>query len=225
MNHTLRIEFHCHTRYSKDSLVEVEHLLATCRRKGIDRVVITDHNTIEGAIRAKEVDPERVIVGEEIMTQSGEILAAFVKEEIPPGLPAETVIKLLRAQDAFISVSHPFDVLRSGHWTENDLLAILPSIDAIETFNARCMHPRFNETARQFARKHRLFNETVGSDAHTSVELGTATLSLPYFNDTNSLKTALLMAEQHCSISPPWVHLYSRYAVWWKKLRGIIELT
>ena len=60
----IRLEFHCHTIYSKDSLTTPEKLLAACQRKGIERVVITDHNTIAGALHAQRLDPQRVIVGE-----------------------------------------------------------------------------------------------------------------------------------------------------------------
>ena len=75
MEKLLRIEAHCHTIYSKDSLTQVQDLLDSLEAKGLDRIVITDHNTMIGAARAYELDPERVIRGEEIMTTSGEILA------------------------------------------------------------------------------------------------------------------------------------------------------
>src|SRR5512134_3733459 len=133
------VEFHCHTIFSKDSLTRPEDLIKTCRRKGIDRVVVTDHNTIAGARAAQAMDPELVIVGEEIMTTRGEILAAFVREEIPRGLTPQETIRRLQEQEAFISVSHPFDRLRSGGWQEVNLLQILPQVDAIEVYNSRCM--------------------------------------------------------------------------------------
>ena len=122
----LRTEFHCHTIYSDDSLTRPRDLVDTCRRKRIDRVIITDHNTIAGAQAAHALDPELVIVGEEIMTTRGEILAAFVSEEIPKGLSPQETIRRLKDQGAFISVSHPFDKWRSGGWQKNDLLEILP---------------------------------------------------------------------------------------------------
>ena len=81
----VKVEFHCHTIYSKDSLMQPEVLVESCRQKGIDRVIITDHNEILGAQLAQQIDPQRVIVGEEIMTTRGEILAAFVTERVPPG--------------------------------------------------------------------------------------------------------------------------------------------
>src|SRR3990172_2332439 len=114
----LRVELHCHTVYSKDSLLRPERLLDTCRRKGIDRVAITDHNTTLGGLDAQHLDPGRAIVGEEIMTQGGELLAYFVSQEVPPGLPPLEAIHRLREQGAFISVSHPCDQLRNGHLEE-----------------------------------------------------------------------------------------------------------
>jgi len=214
----LRVEFHCHTYYSGDSLARPEDLLRVCRRRGIDRLAITDHNTIAGALRCRELDAQRVIVGEEIMTQSGELLAFYLQEEIPPGLPPLEAIARLREQGALISVAHPFDYLRKGAWPMAVLMEIAPLVDAIEVFNARCLYPGANFQAEQFAREQRL-PATVGSDAHTASEVGRATLLLPSFEDAQSLKAALGQAQRRLSLAPPWVHLASRYAVWRKKLR------
>ncbi len=119
----LTVDFHCHTIYSKDGLTPLETLLTTCQRKNIDRVVVTDHNTIQGALLARQMDPVRVIVGEGDHDPRGELLAVFVTEEVPRGLPPQEAIARLREQGAFISVSHPFDALRSGHWEPADLLS------------------------------------------------------------------------------------------------------
>lgn len=219
MGNSLRVEFHCHTKYSKDSLSEVEALLNKCRRRGIDRLVITDHNTIAGAVEAKKLDPERVIIGEEIMTQEGELLAAYVQEPIQNGLPPMEAIRILRSQGAFISVSHPFDRLRSGHWKESVLLEILPLVDAIETFNARCFPPFFNRQAREFAQHHGI-QGTAGSDAHALFEVGQATMVISRFEDAESLRQALPNAKFEMSYSAPWVRLTSRYAVMRKALFG-----
>ena len=158
----LRVEFHCHTIASKDSLTRPRDLVEACRRKGIDRVVVTDHNTIAGARAAQALDPELVIVGEEIMTTKGEILAAFVQEEIPAGLTPQETIRILKEQGAFISVSHPYDTHRKGGWFEADLLEIVPQVDAIEVFNSRCMDPRFNHQAKVFAEKHNIPGTVAG---------------------------------------------------------------
>jgi predicted metal-dependent phosphoesterase TrpH len=212
----IKAEFHCHTCYSKDSLVKIQDLLTTSERKGLDRVVVTDHNTIQGALEAHVLDPVRFIVGEEIMTLEGELIGIFMKELVSPRLPAMRTIEVLREQGAFISVSHPFDALREGGWELNDLLKITPYIDAIEVFNSRCMSPKFNTQAEDFAKQHKLLG-TVGSDSHTTGELGSATLILPEFDDPAGLKEALKSALPNTRLSMPWVHFYSRYAAWRKK--------
>lgn len=213
----IEVDFHCHTCYSKDGLTSLDALLATCRRKRIDRVVVTDHNTIQGAQLAHQMDPERVIVGEEIMTRAGELLAIYVTEEVPRGLPPQEAIARLRAQGAFISVSHPFDALRSGHWELPDLLSILPGVDAIETFNARCLRSSYNSQAQAFARQHGLPG-TSGSDAHAAFEIGRAILRLPDFHDPESLRAAIRQAQPQGGLSPAWVHFASTYAKIRKRL-------
>lgn len=205
------LEFHCHTIASGDSLTRPEDLIRAARRKGLDRVVVTDHNSIAGALAARRLDPELIIVGEEIMTTKGEILAAFVQEEIPAGLTPKETIRQLKDQDAFISVSHPFDALRKGGWLEKDLLEIVPYVDAIEVFNSRCMDPRFNLRAKKFAEEYNLAG-TVGSDAHGVVELGKAVMVLGQFEGPEGMRKVVHSALLKTKLSPWWVHLISRYA-------------
>jgi predicted metal-dependent phosphoesterase TrpH len=213
----LTIEFHSHTIYSKDSLAVPDQILAACTRKGIDRIVITDHNTTRGALAAQALDPQRVIIGEEIMTSQGELLAAFVQEEIPPDLSPMQTIKRLKEQGAFISVSHPFDQYRSGHWQVAELEKIVPFVDAIETFNARCMFAKANRQAQAFAQLHQLAG-TAGSDAHAIFEIGRAVMLLPEFSTADDLRQVIRQAQFRARLSSPLVHFYSRYAVWYKRI-------
>ena len=211
----LRTEFHCHTIYSKDSLTQPADLIRAARRKGLDRVIVTDHNSIAGARAAETIDPELIIVGEEIKTARGELLAAFVSEEVPANLTPQETIRRLRDQGAFISVSHPFDVMRNGHWDEPDLLEILSLVDAIETFNSRCIQAEFNARAAEFAREHGLAG-TVGSDAHAAFELGRAHLLLPGFDGGEGLREVIRQGQPVTRLSSPFVHLTSRYATFMK---------
>ncbi len=219
----LRVEFHCHTIASKDSLTRPRALVEACRRKGIDRVVITDHNTVMGARAAQKLDPELVIVGEEILTTRGEILAAFVTEEIPAGLTPQETIRRLKEQGAFISVSHPFDEFREGGWAEEDLLEILPHVDAIEVYNSRCVYPRFNRAAKQFAEEHNVAG-TVGSDAHAVFELGRSLLRLEQFEGPEEMRKVIRNAQFETRWSPPWFHLASRFAVLRKRLNPSLDM-
>jgi predicted metal-dependent phosphoesterase TrpH len=211
----LQIDFHTHTSFSKDSLTSPERFIASARHKKLDRVVVTDHNGIAGAQAVRTLDPERIIVGEEIMTTKGEILAAFVTEEIPRGLTPQETIRRLRDQGAFISVSHPFDSWRNGAWKLEDLLEITLLVDAIEIFNARCTNAADNQKAIDFALKHHLPG-TAGSDAHAAFELGKARLVLPQFTGPGELRRVIKEGEVQGSLSPFWVHFASYYARWRK---------
>ncbi len=212
----MKFETHCHSHYSPDSLNKIEDLIATAKAKKIDRLTITDHNTITGALRAKELDPQLIIVGEEILTTKGELLAFFVSREIPAGLTPLAAIEILREQDAFISVSHPFDRLRHG-WDLVDLVEIAPLIDAIEVFNARSFTRGVNEKALKFAQSYKLAG-TAGSDAHTLKEVGQANLVLPEFWDSHSLRASIRQARVDAQYSSPFVRFASTYATWYKRL-------
>lgn len=213
-----KIELHCHTAASKDSLVKVKKLINVARNRGIQRLAITDHNTIQGALYAKTIDPELIIIGEEILTTKGELLAFFVKEEIPKGLNPLEAISALRDQNAFISVSHPFDRLRHG-WELEDLREITPLIDAIEIFNARSFTTSINDKAKEYARENNLLG-TVGSDAHLLVEVGTATQLVKPFSDRDTFKQSLLSSEPIEEYSSPTVRFGSTYAKLVKKIFG-----
>lgn len=215
----VRVELHQHTWASRDSLIQPQKLLEHCERVGIDRVAITDHNSIAGALEAKTIAPGRVIVGEEIETTQGELLGYFMTELIPGGLEPTEAIQRLRAQGAVISVSHPFDHNRGPKWTHDQLMAIAPLVDAIETFNARCLTNKPNEKAARFAREQGLLG-TVGSDAHSLYEVGRAALNTPQFNNAAGFLVALRTARQHTRLSPWFVHLFSRYAALYQYLNS-----
>jgi len=197
-------------------------IVRTCRQKGIDRLAVTDHNTIRGALEMHALAPDLVIVGEEIMTTQGELLAYFVKEEIPRGLSPVETINRLRAQGAAISVSHPFDRLRHGAWREADLAAILPLVDAIEVFNSRCIYSEDNDRALAFARKNAKLG-TVGSDAHWHSEFGVAVLRVPQAPTSGAeFVAALARAESATRLSSPLIHFTSTFARIWKKVKRFI---
>ena len=210
-----KVEFHCHTIYSKDSLTKPRDLVAAARRIGLDRLIVTDHNSMGGALECKSIDPELVILGEEILTTKGELLASFMTEEIPPNLSPMEAIQRLKGQAAFISVSHPMDTHRG--WKKEDLLEIIPYVDAIETFNARCTKASFNECALAFANEHNIAG-TAGSDAHVTRELGRAILELPYFSTADELRSVIRQGRPITRLSSPAIHLTSRYATYKKKL-------
>jgi predicted metal-dependent phosphoesterase TrpH len=214
---TWRVELHSHTYYSKDSLLEPARIVEACHAKGIDKLAVTDHNAIAGALELREMAPELVIVSEEIMTTEGELLAFFVQEWVPPGLTPQETIARLRDQGAFISVAHPFDRLRHGAWQEPALLAIIEQVDALEVFNSRCVFNADNATALALAQRHGKL-KTVGSDAHTARELGRATVETEPFDSAETFRANLATARLCTDLSSVWIHFASTYAKWVRRL-------
>jgi len=211
---TLKIDVHMHTCVSKDSAIHPADVVRIAKARGLERICITDHNSIDGALAAQKIDPEFVIVGEEILTDhGGEILAFFVSEWVPPRLSHQETLDRLEAQGAVISVSHPFDRHRNQPWTEELLEAILPRIDAIEIFNARAVHREDNDKAERFAAAHNLPG-TAGSDAHTGMEIGAAYLEVPDFATAQEFRAGLPQAIVHGQLSPAWVHVFSTINKW-----------
>lgn len=215
----LTVEIHCHTHASEDCLVRPGDLVRVCRERGLDRLAVTDHNSLRGALELRDLAPELTIVGEEIMTSQGELLAYFVQEVVPAGLTPAEAIARLRAQGAAISVSHPFDRLRQGAWREADLLAILPLVDAIEVFNARCIYPDDNARALAFAQEHGTLG-SVGSDAHSQRECGRAVHRMACAMGPADLIAGWRSGERVTRLSSPAIHLVSRWAKTWKTLTG-----
>lgn len=217
MKPLLNVDFHCHSVFSPDSLSSLRDLEKWGRRAGLDRLVITDHNTIRGALEAHRLNRDFFIVGEEIKTTRGELLAVYVKEEVPKKLTPQETIRRLKDQGAFISVSHPFDDFRG--WDPSELEELTGEIDAVEVFNSRCFTEEMNDKAARFALGHSL-GGTVGSDAHTLPEVGSSYLELPHFHDADSLRAVIKAGKAHTSLSSPVVRMGSRFAVAVKTIMG-----
>lgn len=206
----LKVDFHSHTYFSPDSLTTIEELIHAARIRGLDRLVVTDHNCLAGAREAYAAAPDLIIIGEEVQTTQGEFLAAYVTEELPKGLDWQDALKRLKDQNAFISLSHPFDPQRSG-WPLETLIALAPQVDAIEVFNARVLKQEHNKTALDFARRYNLAG-TAGTDGHHPSEIGKAFSIVPDFHDGGSLRSAIKSAEVGGSLASPFVHFYSTWA-------------
>ncbi len=211
----MKIDCHLHSEYSPDSISNLEELLSRAKSIGLGKLIITDHNTISGAVKLQGSYPDYVIVGEEIQTTAGEILAFFVQKEIPAHLEPLEAFKRLRDQNAFISLSHPYAYSRMG-WKEEEC-CVQTYLDAIEIANGRNTRG-LNDKAVEFARMNRLAG-TAGSDGHAIKELGRIGLELPDFNTADEMRVAIREANVFGSESSLFIRYYSRKAVLVKKFR------
>ncbi len=213
-----RVDLHTHTRFSPDSLTEPAAYVARVRAIGLNRVAVTDHNTIAGALAARALAPDLIIVGEEIDTgDGGELIAYYLQEAIPAGLPMAEAIARLRSQGAVISISHPVDRYRGSAMGEANTLKIIDRVDALEAFNARCLAAADNARATQLAHQYGKAC-TAGSDGHTLGELGAGYVALPAFADHAAAFLASLAQGQPGGHQTGMVpHLKSTWAKWRKR--------
>lgn len=196
-------DVHMHTNYS-DGTGSVEEVLAFAQEHtSLDVIAITDHDTIEGALRARDLAAARsyrfeVIVGEEISTREGHLLALFLREPIAPDQSIERSIELVHAQGGLAVVAHPFNrVFR--HSVQRSVMNRLlrqPELhpDGIETLNGSFAGIGSSRIAMALARTVYPWAETGSSDAHTPTAVGCARTIFPG-RTTAELREALLRRE------------------------------
>ena len=107
-----KADLHIHSTRS-DGLASPRQIMEyAARRTDLSVIAITDHNTLEGALDAKEMQHEypglEVVVGEEITSKWGHILGLFLDEEVPPGLSAVETIARINEQGGVAVIAHPF---------------------------------------------------------------------------------------------------------------------
>ncbi|MGK2849963.1 MAG: PHP-associated domain-containing protein [Candidatus Limnocylindrales bacterium] len=172
------IDLHCHTSASFDSLADPAKVVAAAASRGLTHVIITDHDRIEGALRARDAAPAglTVIIGEEVKTADGDLICAFLERAIEPGMPADETIAAARAQGGLVGIPHPFDRFRRSLSKSAGLDALAPLVDWVEVHNARLVGSG-NEEAAAFARTHERPGVAV-SDAHSVMEVGVAYTAL-----------------------------------------------
>lgn len=206
----IRVDLHNHTYYSPDSLLSPSRFVREARRRGLDVIAVTDHNTIRGALAVRELSEQPVIIGEEIKSADGEILGLFLSEEVPKGLAASETIARIKEQGGLVGVPHPFDSLRSA-LDEDVMLTLIDQIDFVEALNARMVFSGHNDKARDFAAAHAL-STTAGSDAHSPWEVARCYVEMPPFEGPRDFIAALRQGRLTGRLSTPFVHLISRYA-------------
>lgn len=186
----MKVDLHLHTIYSPDSNASLKSIIERCKRLGIDYLAITDHNTIEGALRMQEISPVPIIVGEEVMSSAGEIIGYFLKKEVPKGVSPQEAVSLIRDQGGLVCLPHPFDGFGRYPLKAEYREELLSQIDIIEVFNARSIRNNFSDQARVFAKQHG-FLCSAGSDAHSAREVGNAYVNMPEFDGPDEFKIAL----------------------------------
>ena len=168
----IKLDLHIHSQYSEDAIGSPKDIIKSLKKKGLQGMAITDHNTVEGGLKAVKIAPKDFIVipGIEISTADGHMLALNVEKNIARNLSIQETVEKILDQGGTPIVPHLFRNM-SGIKKEK-LKTIHQKINAIEVFNA-CSMPKTNLKIAKIAKEFNL-GGTGGSDSHDPAYAGYA---------------------------------------------------
>ncbi len=173
---TGKADLHTHTNHT-DGMMDVPALLDRAQRHtDLDVLAVTDHDDITAGLRARELAARedfrfQVIVGSEITTLGGHLIALFIEEPIPRLQSVERTLKAIHRQGGLAIAPHPMSwltfsigaatLLRVARSEESDVY-----FDGIETANASLAGAITRKKALRMNREELGFAVIGASDAH-----------------------------------------------------------
>ena len=214
-----RADLHMHTTAS-DGWPEPSQLVDRARLAGLDVIAVTDHDTIQGALRAAEYAARfsklRVVIGEEVSSRNGHIVGLFLERRVRPGMSAAATVHAIHDQGGLAVAVHPF--WRTQRRTPTapvhgvGWLAAELDFDAIEVENATPGFYVFNQLARRMSLGLGSA-EVGGSDAHILDAVGRAFTEFPG-KTPKALRTAIENASTAAGRRRYRAMGLMRYAAW-----------
>jgi predicted metal-dependent phosphoesterase TrpH len=184
----IRTDLHVHTSYSPDASINpktiVDQLYA---HPFIKAVAITDHSTVEGYYKARELasvyDDILIIPGVEVSTDNGDILVLGIAEVPPKPWTVKNVINFAKKKGTLTIAAHPYRAYGLGDLTRKC------NVDAIEILNG-ASPPNVNKLAENLAKEMKLPG-VAGSDAHQASELWTVYTEIQASSDIDEILKAI----------------------------------
>jgi predicted metal-dependent phosphoesterase TrpH len=204
-----RADLHVHSLWS-DGRQSPEALVQAASGR-VDVLALTDHDEIAGALAARRFARGRpdlvvdVVVGEEVSTLNGHVLALFVEERVPPGLSAARTLALIHAQGGLAVAPHPLHPLRYARRRHPPLAALLGDLpfDAVEVVNNTGPLACFYDARALVANDRWRLPVCGGSDAHDARYVGSG-LTRFEGRDAAALREALRAGRTHAHLNWSW---------------------
>ena len=174
-----RADIHMHTSCS-DGLPSPEALALHLAKTELAVVAVTDHDSVEGAFRVAAAlaggpGPE-VVIGEEVSSADGHILALYIERRIPPGLSAAATIDAIHDQGGLAVAAHPLSFPSTAgrkFFLGVGTLAWTLPFDGVELVNGTPLAEVGNHKARaRHQQAGRVSAAVGGSDAHVAAAVG-----------------------------------------------------
>lgn len=200
---TGKADIHIHTIFS-DGLMSPEALLEfVVSETDLDVIAVTDHDTVTGARVAQAYAehfhfvfrPIEVVIGAEITSADGDILALYIEDDVPAGKTAAETVALIHAQGGLAIAAHPFShapllLHLDGMKGVQRLIETVP-FDGVEVRNGTPTELLSNPLTRWHNRRAQRLSETGGSDGHYLPTIGKTYTRFPG-TTANALREAIL---------------------------------
>ncbi|HSH21449.1 MAG TPA: CehA/McbA family metallohydrolase [Candidatus Caenarcaniphilales bacterium] len=215
-----RADLHIHSLAS-DGISSVDEILDAAQRAGLDVIAITDHERVDGAHAARAMArarglPLEVVIGEEITTRSGHLLALFITERIPPWRSMRSSIARVHEQGGLAVVAHPlvpYPLCASARTIRRLLAEPDPRHrpDGIEAFNPMSARLPGGGSVPRFADGLDLAT-LANSDAHAAEHVGQAVTTFPGRTPEDLRQAILSRATGWQGTAYPWRGQLSTFA-------------
>ncbi|MGC8634681.1 MAG: PHP-associated domain-containing protein [Candidatus Limnocylindrales bacterium] len=183
-----RVDPHIHTMAS-DGLASVEQILDHVERHtDFDVIAISDHERVDAALAARAMARARgsrveVIVGEEVTTRGGHVLALFLRERVRPLQSLRASLIQIHEQGGLAVAAHPlapYPNCVSGRTIRRLQVDPDPRVhfDALEAFNPTSPGKTHHRQVVALAAELGMAT-TGGSDAHLLEAIGTGYTTFP----------------------------------------------
>ncbi len=187
-NLKLKIDLHVHTCYSCDATTTLRDVVVYSKKRGLNGIAITDHNTLDGALKLAQKKELIVIPGVEIDTLQGHIIALNTTTPIPPKLSPHETIQRIHEAGGIAVAPHLTAITKAGLRRQP-----ISNFDAIEVINSMAFPFFFSShLSRKLAIRYSL-PQTAGSDSHLPQAIGRAYTIIDADPEVNDVIRAIKM--------------------------------
>lgn len=164
----MKFDLHIHSTYS-DGHADVKEIIKAAKRRGLDGIALTDHDTMRGIPAARRYIKDQkldliLIPGIEVTTSEGHLLVLGVDKAPEKKKSPEETIERAHDLGGIADVPHPYHPFRHA-------IGRIPDADAVEVYNSKHLFGLANGRAKFEARRRRM-SMVAGSDSHFADTVG-----------------------------------------------------
>lgn len=208
-----KADLHLHSSHS-DGMAGVDELLQHVEhRTDLNVIAVTDHDTLTGALAAREKASRRnyrfdVVMGMEVTTIEGHLLALFIEKPVQCLRPVEQTVEEVHKLGGLCIIPHPFTWLTRGLGLRH-IRRVMTRVhtgvhfDGIEVTNNTPAGRQGASRARRMNDDEFALAEVGGSDAHFLSCVGAGFTEFDGTTAEDLRRSILERTTRGISVAPP----------------------